>query len=347
MYKKYFISFVAVALSVLIVIGTTVFVVDPFNHYRADPDMTKIVYQMPYYQNIGIAKYTEYDTLITGTSMTQNFIARKFDDTFGCKAIRLSFDGGLMSDFIMLLETATKNNEDLKQVYFGLDNYLITDDSELNQIEERIPGYLADDNIFNDVEYLFNKDVIFKYMRVHFAYKYSDGYDFYSMHAWDNGSIEASEEKVLSNYSMPKSGEILSDDHFFESADYVIKSLTNVIEKNPDIEFVFFAPPYSILYWHTQKVEGKLDATISAMERCYSELLKYENVRLFYFQSEFDMITDLNQYKDYTHYMMPYNDYMIQCFKTGKNEVSKEDITVSLSNMKNFAKSYTYDELLK
>lgn len=347
MYKKYFISFIAVTLSVLIAIGTTVFIVDPFNHYRADPDMTKIIYQMPYYQNLGIAKHTKYDTLVTGTSMTQNFIANKFDNTFGCKAIRLSFDGGLIDDFILLLDTATENNEDLTRIYFGLDNYLITDDSKLNEIEERIPSYLADNNIFNDVEYLFNKDVIFKYMRVHFAYKNSDSYDFYSMHAWDDGSIVTSKEKILSNYSIPQNGETLSNDHFFEGANYTTGLLTSVIEKNPDIEFVFFAPPYSILYWHTQKVEGKLDATVSAMERCYLELLKYENVRLFYFQNEFDMITDLNQYKDYTHYMMPYNDYMIKCFEVGKGEVSIEDVTEKLNSMKAFVESYPYNDLLK
>ena len=347
MYKKYFISFLSVILSLLIITGTTVFAVDPFNHYRADPDMTKIIYQMPYYQNIGIAKHTEYDTLITGSSMTQNFMANKFDDTFGCKAIRLSFDGGLITDFVLLLEAATQNNQELKCIYFGLDNYLITNDSELNKIQDRIPDYLADDNVLNDVKYLFNKDVIFRYMRVHFAYKNSDSYDFYKMHVWDKGNIITSEEKVLLDYVMPQKGEILDDDYFFENADYVINALSKVVESNPDIEFVFFAPPYSILYWHTQKVEGKLNATLAAMSRCYSKLLEYENVRLFYFQNEFNLITDLNQYKDYTHYLLPYNDYMLHCFKTGENEVDREGFRENLNNMRNFVENYKYDNLFK
>lgn len=332
-------------MSLLLAIGSTVFAVDPFNHYRADADMTKIIYQIPYYQNIGIAKHAQYDTLITGSSMTQNFLANKFDEELGCKAIRLSFDGGVADDFILLLKTATENNPQLKRVYFGLDNYLITDDSALNQIEDRIPYYLSDNNIFNDVRYLYNKDVIFKYIRVHFAYKYSDSYNFYQMHVWDDGSIITSAEKVLEGYSPPAVEEVLSEDYFYESADYLTQKLLEIVKENSDIEFVFFAPPYSVLYWHSQKVSGKLSATLSAVARCYNQLLDCENVRMFYFQNEFDMIVDLDNYKDYTHYMMGYNDYMRTCFANGKNEITRDDYQKNLDAMRDFVNNYDYDKL--
>lgn len=345
MCKKFFLGFISVACCTLLIIGSTVCAIDPFNHYHANKDMTKIIYQMPYYQNIGIAKHTEYDTLITGTSMTQNFRANHFDEKFNCKAIRLSFDGGVLSDFCTLLRSATESNCNLKRVYFGLDNYIITEDSDLLNQTERIPEYLIDNNHFNDVRYLLNKDVIFKYMRTYFSYKLSDTYNFYEMHAWDNESTTFDEDTVLKEYTMPISSDMIEKESYHSAARNAIDRIGTLIKENPNVEFVLFAPPYSILYWHTQLTEGKLDATLSAMQLTYGKLLKYENVKLFYFQNISEMITNLDNYKDATHYRSSYNEYMLDCFASGEHEITKNNYTHVLDEMKHFAENYDYDNI--
>lgn len=347
MFKKFCIGFLSITLAVIIAAGALVYVIDPFNVYRADKDMTKIIYQMPYYQNIGIAKYTEYDTLISGTSMTQNFRANWFDKKLGCRAIRLSFDGGIVSDFEALLKTATENNKNLKTVYFGLDNYLITADSKLNDVNDRIPEYQLDGNPFTNIKYLLNKDVIFNYIPTYFSYKNYPDYDFYEMHAWDYGVTTYSGEKLLNGYMIPEKQDKAAQDSFMEPCEDFLNAFEPIIKQNPNIQFVLFAPPYSILYWHKLMQEGSLDATIYAMDYAYGKLLNYGNVRMFYFQSDFEKITDFDKYKDPNHYSSDYNRFMLDCFVSGEMEVTSENYRDVLQSMKKYAESYDYDSILK
>ena len=188
MFKKYCISFLAFTLACLLLCAGVVFCVDPFNHYRADEDLTKIINQNPYYQNLGISKYSSYDTLITGSSMTQNFRANWFDDVLNCHAVRLSFDGGYTPDYCSLLKTALENNKELKTIYFGLDNYVLTSDTALVDNVARIPSWQTDNNPLSDVNYLLNKDVLSTNIRIYLGYKFSSSYDFYEAHCWDTNT---------------------------------------------------------------------------------------------------------------------------------------------------------------
>lgn len=348
MFKKFIVCFFCIVLSVLIAAGSVVYIVDPFNHYRANSDLTKIIYTMPYYQNVGIAKYTKYDTLITGSSMTQNFRAWWFDEKLNCKAIRLSFDGGITADFEELLKSALSNkNNQLKAVYFGLDNYLITADSQLNKEENRIPKYFIDNNPFTDIKYLLNKDILFNYLVTYNSYKNYSDYDFYEMHAWDNNNPNYSAKSVLSDFTIKPFEEKKPLNYFIGDCDNFISRVGKIVKENPQIDFIFFAPPYSIMYWYDQLSRGTLDATVYALNYTYSKLLENKNVRMFYFQNEFSMITDLDKYKDANHYCTDYNKYMLECFVSGKDEITAENYQSVINEMKSYAESYDFETLLQ
>lgn len=346
MYKSFFIKLLASTLSILLILGGFVFVIDPFNHYRADEDLTKIIHHQTYYQNVGIAANAQYDTLITGSSMTQNFRADHFDDKTDSVAVRLPFEGGILSDYITLIDTAISNNSELKRIYWGLDNYILTSDSQLNEETNRIPSYLIDENPFSDVKYLLNKDVLFTYTRTYFGNKFRSDYNFYEMQIWENPSIDFSKEAAVNNYIPPEKSYEHSTNLYDDSVRNLLQVLTQLIEKNPHIEFIFFAPPYSILNWHATIIAGKLDAHIYALKTTYSKLLEYDNVRFFYFQNIPELITNLDNYKDATHYRSTYNEYMLDCFVSGENEITKDNYEAVLEDMKRFAKNYDYDTLL-
>lgn len=346
MYKSFFIKFLALTLSTLVFLGGLVFVIDPFNHYRADEDINKIIHHQTYYQNVGIAAHAKYDTLITGSSMTQNFRADHFDKKTGSVAIRLPFEGGILSDYISLIDTAIANNTDLMRIYWGLDNYILTSDSQLNEEVDRTPSYLIDGNPFTDVKYLLNKDVLFTYMRSYFGNKFRSDYNFYEMQIWENPSVDFSKSAVINSYNPPVKSENHSLDIYNDSVQNLVQVLSKRISENPNIEFVFFAPPYSIINWHATKTAGKLNAHIYALKSAYGHLLEYDNVRIFYFQNIPELITNLDNYKDATHYRSTYNEYMLDCFVSGENEITSENYEAVLEDMKQIAKNYDYDTLL-
>lgn len=345
MYKRFFICSLSVTLSVLLLLGGLVFAIDPFYHYRCPEDFNDIIYHQTYHQNTGIAQHSVYDTLITGSSMTQNFRADHFDHKTGSKALCLPFEGGTLKDYLTLFDVAIKSNKNLKRIYFGLDNYIITQDSALYSESNRIPDYLVDGKWYTDVNYLLNKDVLFKYIRVHFGTKLVPDYDFYSAQVWQRSDDGFSKEDVIKSYEMPEKHKPYDKNRFLEIAGLVSKELCKRIEDNPEIEFVIFAPPYSILYWYEKTECGNLDATVYALEQVYAKLLKYDNVRFFYFQNNFDMISNLDRYKDLSHYHSDYNEYMLDCFISGENEITKENYIDALKSMKKYVLEYDFEAL--
>ena len=85
-YKKWVIAFFALLLAILLLLGSITAVLDPYFHYHAP--LEGLSYELFYqrYQNDGIVKHFDYDALITGNSMTENFKTSLCDELFGTKA---------------------------------------------------------------------------------------------------------------------------------------------------------------------------------------------------------------------------------------------------------------------
>ena len=76
----------------LMLVGVTAFI-DPFLHYHAPLSFLEYPLKDERYQNNGIAKNYDYDAMITGTSMTQNFKASDFETLWGVKTVKTSYSG--------------------------------------------------------------------------------------------------------------------------------------------------------------------------------------------------------------------------------------------------------------
>lgn len=141
-----------------IVIGI-VYVLDPFFHYHA-PYFGLVPYvDNQLNQNPGIAEHFDYDSVIIGSSMTDNFTVSKFDDTFKCKTVKLSYEAIRTGNMKWMFDKIFENHE-VKNVFLGLDLDPLVD--TYGNYYFPIPEYLYDDNIFNDVNYVLNKDVLLK-----------------------------------------------------------------------------------------------------------------------------------------------------------------------------------------
>ena len=70
--KKWLITLFASVVSVLLVMALTVYIYDPYCYYRIPDD--RLIVNNYRFLNAGIAKNADYDTVILGSSMTQNFI---------------------------------------------------------------------------------------------------------------------------------------------------------------------------------------------------------------------------------------------------------------------------------
>ena len=92
--KRWSIILLTTIVILLIGLGGVIAIIDPFFHYHAPLAIMEYPLRNERYQNDGIVKHFQYDAIITGSSMTQNFKTSEFDELFGVTSIKVPFSGG-------------------------------------------------------------------------------------------------------------------------------------------------------------------------------------------------------------------------------------------------------------
>ena len=328
----------------LIAIALIVIAVDPFTRYHAPWFGLTTVETDERCAAIGIARNLDYDTALVGSSMSENFNYKWFEDgVFGTRCVKIPLQGAHYCDYEPVIKEVL-DHKGTKNVVFSLDNYLLTDDFYANTCS--IEDYYIKRPGLSDVHYLFNKSVFFDYLpkfiatniHEHFnnenAYVWSDDYE-YSKYAarlayMSSRVLVKQDEKIFSEY--------------FENADAAIDPLTGLIKAHPDVTFHIYIPPYSILFWDDTVLRGNATAIICVQEREFRKLLECDNVRLYYFQDDTDIVTDLSNYRDYSHYKQDINYYMYEAMRDKTHEMTLENYFDKLLKMYDFINAYDYEQ---
>ena len=161
--KTWLLTFAAITIAAGIGVCSITAYVDPYMHFHK-PLTDKYYYGLNNQrsQNDGITKHFDYDTLITGTSMTENFRTTEADRIFGCNSIKVAYSGGSFKEMNDNLTIALREHPDIKYIIRGLDQGKFIDDKDWMRNDlGKYPTYLYDSNPFNDVEYLLNRDILY------------------------------------------------------------------------------------------------------------------------------------------------------------------------------------------
>ena len=119
--KKWFINCIVLLASVLLAIAVLVVVIDPYFHYHKPFSFLSYRLFEERYVNDGISRHFDYDAMITGTSMTQNFKTSEMDALFGTNAVKAPFSGAGYQELSNHLIRALQRNEKLKTVVWAID----------------------------------------------------------------------------------------------------------------------------------------------------------------------------------------------------------------------------------
>ncbi|UYI78211.1 MAG: hypothetical protein OGM09_13765 [Fusobacterium varium] len=348
--KKYFKVIILLTVSFLILIAGSVLLIDPYFHYHKPLKFLSYYLGEQRYINDGIGRYFEYDSIITGTSMVENFKSSLFDNLFNSNSIKIPFFGGSYKEINDNLERTLKRKKDIKYVLRGLDyNQIIQNDERVNYI---LPTYLYDEDPLNDYKYLFNKVVVIKGLGGVITYtllgKNTTTFDEYS--SWNNRAISG-KENILINYKRNKRENIKEEK--LEKKDIEIidknieKNVISLIKKYPNTKFIYFITPYSIVYWDQLKQEGKIEKQIMAEKYMIEKILEYSNVELYSFFNNYEMICDLDNYKDPGHYMGKINDKILYWISKKEYQLTKENYEEYIRKNLEFYKNYNYDSIFE
>lgn len=348
--KKWCVSFLLIYGILIFSIISFIVVLDPYFHYHEPIKGLSYSDDKGDYVNDGISKNFTYDAMITGTSMTMGFDVEEANRIFHKDFVRVYFLGEAFKRINDNLVSAIKYNPELDFVIRGVDTlWFITGEDELGRDE--YPEYLYDNKIWNDVHYVLNKDVLLDdaIPMIGRTIKESIHTDTESDEVYVTGR-----NQVMEKYDRPaKEIKVIEEEEttkLFDILDRNLeKNVISTIRENPDITFYIFFPPYSICWWDSlnQNGTGVLKRRIDMEQFAIEKLLEYENVHLFSFFNNFQLICDLNNYGDEIHYSPKINSKILTWMKEGEYELTKENYLDYIDEITEFYCNYDYDSIFE
>ncbi len=334
-HKKWVIKTISFSLALLLILAAITFVVDPLYQYRYNEDDN--YYLSPKFSCAGLVKNYKYDSVMLGSSMTQNFDPKVFKEEMGLNLLKVNIGGMTVPETCFYLKYINEYSK-CKKIFVSLDLQrfaVAPEDAGFN-----IPRYLAN-GYEDDYRYLLGSEVYTRFLPLALMFK---GLDFINVDLPENiknstdvnelgawySDFQIGEETVLK--SLEKNGFGVSEIEAEGIETPVNASIdmlfSTISELSSDTEYVLFFPPYSSIYWVYAKQNGHFDAFCDAKERIFELSQKYKNVKIYDFQS-FEITYDLNNYRDISHYSKEINDYLTQCFADGTGLVH------SINDLKN------------
>lgn len=333
--KKWLISFLGIFLSVILILCLVAFAVDPFYQFRYE--------QNHYFNNTakfpgpGLVKNYDYDTLILGSSMTQNFDMDLFREELGARPLHIGI-GGMGIDELLAYIRLSEQVGKCENYYICIDQYMLTDAESF-----KTPEYLFRDDAVSALRYLLSYEVWFRYLPLDAALtaanglqlplpaKFAQSSDIDLLANWEN-DYAFGEDAVIRNYLRDEYGvSKVETEGLYERmtawTDKLFDSLPGEKER-----YHFFFPPYSVLFWCDAKHDGYFEIYQEA-KRYFLEKARSCGIEVFDFQSA-ECVYDLNNYKDITHYRGEINDWMVSSFADGSYRLNEDVIDPNIAKLR-------------
>lgn len=348
--KKWLIFYFLFLLFIFILVGIITIFVDPYFHYHK-PYTNLFFYELnadtERYVNDGITRLFDYDAVITGTSMTENFHATEFNELFNCHSIKVPYRG---ASFFETCENLKKGYRDhnIKYVLRSLDeNFNIGSNEKTGYLNW--PEYLYNESVVDDIKYIVNIDVLKEILKIFpNCLKRKTGIISFDDYAnWAN-DYPYGKEQVLKgrlSYKAPNKIHDFTKEDVQRIQENVQKNILDIANSHPETTFYYFFPPYSIAHWGTRYEEGLLLKKLKERAFLIRILVQYDNIRLFSFSEQKNWILNLDNYIEETHYNAQINSAMLKLMKEDKFRITKDNVEEYIKSEEDFFMNFDYNSI--
>lgn len=345
--RRWLIGMIVSVTGTLLLFSGIMHYLDPLLRYGAESAPLTFYSYSEMYSNPGIARNYEYDSVMVGTSMIENTDIDLCDELLKTNMVRLPYSGGTSYNMTTILDICFESGNDIKSVYWELDEFQLTNSA--TEPRYPLPTYLYESSHKNDLSYLLNLDIFY-----HYTLKDIIGTLQGQTQSAERRGIELygdyGKEAMLSTYSRP---EITKVPYEYEGSSMQKKLLANMdnitseIEAHPETEFNIFMVPFSILYWDNELRNGRFDATMECLKYTLGVLVTYDNVNVYFYQGDEEIMTNLDNYKDYSHYGNWINDKITLYISEGKNRVTEDNYEQYVNELSDFVHSYDFESIFE
>lgn len=340
--KKYFNLTIGIVAVVIICIAIVMVYLDPFFHYHKPLEFVSYSIYNESYQNPGIVRNFDYDSILCGSSMVELLQPSQIDQAFGTHTIKVPYSGGTSKNMNIILNQAFTYHPDIEYVFYGLDWYALNTEKE--EVKMELPDYLYDANPFTDLSYLLNKTVLLEDVPNLFDSSVKKDTNFDDAYNWKE-EHEFYKNAVLSQASTI-TDDIAEASQASELHENVVANLQEnilpLVQNHPDTKFVFFIPPYSIMNWYPAYMAGTMPDVIYNIDYVVTELLKCENTEIFFFPGMQDTTSNLYLYMDLMHYSPKVAEDVVTCLYTGEYRMKTSNKKQMLKEFESFIDDFDY-----
>lgn len=324
----------------LFIIGLFNFNIDSLQFYRKT-NLTPVFSDNERFQMPGFAKNYKYESIIMGTSMSQNTLTSDVDKLFNTKSINLSMSGATPKEQYKLIKIALKSNN-VKHVFWNIDSFEYRSGKKNNKYE--FPEYLYDKNPFNDLFYLLSidtlKDSLSMVMQTN-----KNKQDWARLYYWGH---KYKFDKSLVKIPTGESKKIFYEVHNVNNYQYnmlkknIDEYIIKIINEYPNTNFYLYFPPYSMKY---HKILWDIEPSIvlnwqKTKQYIFNQSKDYNNLKVFDFQDDYEVIYNLDNYKDLTHYSPKINKNIINQIQKNSDNFNKSNIDLRFNKFIKNISSY-------
>lgn len=340
-YKRWFRNCIISLAGILFGIFILVLIVDPFFHYHAPIMKYRLI--EPRYSNDGIGRHFDFDAVITGTSMVQNFKTSAFDETFGAHSVKMSFSGAGYEEISDNLGRTLSRNPNVSKVLWAVDYNGLLRKPDWSQYKD-YPTYLYDNNPLNDAPYIYNKTMLYHALipDLLMTVRGEDSTTMDDYVRFDAPSGAAAFYRGRHIYS-PVSSNCLTESEKDMVRETFQTNLLDIIDEYPNTTFYLYFTPYSIYNWEYLKGCNQIERHIEAQTIATEMLLKCPNVKLYTFFENTDMICDLDNYTDEAHYVPAINEFIIDEMAQERYLVTTDNYLDRIAAQREFFLNFDYD----
>ncbi len=347
--------FLSASAAIVLMAAAINFVVDPLQYFRPARLFPGMYSPDSRVQDAGLIQSQQFDTVFMGTSLAIHFRQSDIDRIVGGRSLKLSMTGSNSHEQSFVLMAAMARHP--KRVIWQVDDWIFRDAPEVDadiylpadlyrRNAKGIAGYLfsgamARESLwilarsfppFEPVVARLTNDLMFKFpiSRVDDINTLRPDFDaagFYNARA----SIAA-----FRRITDPVRSAYLAEGYDYDAMVKTFeRDAIGLIEKNRDVKFDIYFPPYSILQFVAMR-----DASPATLKLVYDftayasrRLVQFHNVRLYDFREAKEVTHDLNNYGDVIHHSPAIDLKVLSWLAEGKYVVEREKPTASLERL--------------
>jgi hypothetical protein len=323
-YKKYLAFFVGIAAAVTVGVIWLNWSVDPLQFYRKATYPPYLLFQKRF-QNPGLARNYPYDSVILGTSLSENFPPNLVKERLGWTTMNFAMSGASAYEQSKMLNVALRTGKVRNVVWDVNYEYLRGDTNWVSNFDGAFPNYFYDENPWNELNnYLLNVDTTKNSFRVSLrkcgikAYREAtidDLQTFVSPRPYKEESVRQAWQRAVK-----RRGVITK-----QVPEYAITNLNanfdehfaKAIQAHPDVKFHLFFPPFTVGYYaNIAKISPELfNSMLASRAYIYERTRNLPNVEVYDFQTDASIITNLNHYSDLMHFDTEISGHILDSIK--------------------------------